>query len=276
MSEQPDDRSAAMQDNAVTARAAAQSIGNALGRKADRADVWKVVVVVTLLGCAVSIGVSALAVSQVAEQRAAVTAAEKAQAEIKATADRAYAAAQQANEQLAQRGQQPVPIPKPTDQSSTDTIVAAAVAKVLASLPPTTSAPPSAASIAAAVAGYFVANPPPQITPSMVANGVAGYLQANPPPPGPAGAQGPAGADGAAGPAGPQGAAGPKGDKGDSPTAQDIMDAFNAAALNNPSILCAGKGTFQELDGVRVDDPANPIPDSHKSITIWTCIPNSH
>jgi len=265
-----DERTEAMHSNAVTARAAAQTLGNGLGRKADRSDVWKIVVVVTLLGCAVSIGVSALAVSQVAEQRAEATAAAKTQQDIKATADKAYAAAQQANSELTRRGQQPVPVPKPTDQSSTDTIVAAAAAKVLASLPPTTSTPPTAASIAAAVAGYFAANPPPTVTPSMVANSVAGYLQANPPPAGPPGAQGPAGADGAAGPAGPSGAQGPK---GDTPTQQDIMDAFNQAALNNPSILCAGKGTFQQLDGVRVDDPSNPLPDSHKSITIWTCIP---
>lgn len=270
--EHDDGRTEAMRANAVTATAAAQTIGTALSRKADRSDVWKVVVVAGLLITAVSVGLSALAVSQVAEQRAEAVAAQKTQTDIKQTADKAYAAAQQANDELTRRGQQPVPVPKPTDASSTDTIVAAAAAKVLASLPPTTSTPPTAASIAAAVAGYFVANPPPQVTPSMVANSVAGYLQANPPPPGPTGTPGPAGADGATGAQGP---AGPKGDKGDPPTEQDIMTAFNNAALNNPSILCAGKGTFQELDGVRIDDPSNPVPGSHKSITIWTCIPNS-
>jgi len=268
-----DERTEAMHSNAVTARAAAQTLGNGLGRKADRSDVWKIVAVVTLLGCAVSIGTSVLAFSQVAEQRAESTAAARTQADIKATADKAYAAAQQANDELTRRGQQPVPVPKPTDQSSTDTIVAAAAAKVLASLPPTTSTPPTAASIAAAVAGYFAANPPPTVTPSMVANSVAGYLQANPPPAGPTGPAGPAGAQGQPGADGQTGPAGPQGPKGDSPSAQDIMDAFNQAALNNPSILCAGKGTFQQLDGVRVDDPSNPLPDSHKSITIWTCIP---
>ena len=271
MTEQ-DDRTDRMAGNAVTARAAAQTIGNALGRKADRSDVWKVVLVVTLLGCAVSIGVSVLAVEQVAEQKAAVTATAKTQADIKETADKAYAAAQAANEQLKQRGQQPVPVPKPTDSSSTDTIVAAAAAKVLASLPPTTSTPPTAASIASAVAQYFVANPPPAVTPAMVANSVAGYLQANPPAPG---TPGPAGADGKPGADGAPGAAGAKGDPGPAQTSDDIMAAFTAAATSNPSLLCAGKGVFTQLDGVRVDDPSNPIPGATKAITIWTCIPGN-
>lgn len=262
-----DARTERMAANAVTARAAAQSIGNALGRKADRSDVWKFVVVATVLGCGVSIGVSVLAVEQVAEQKAVVTAAAKTQADIKETADKAYAAAQAANDQLKQRGQQPVPVPKPTDATSTDTIVAAAAARVLASLPPTTATPPTAASIAAAVAGYFVTNPPPAVTPSMVANSVAGYLQANPPP---SGAQGPAGADGKDGAAG---VPGPAGKDGTTPTADEIVAAFNAAASSNPDLLCAGRGTFTKLDGVRVDDPANPIPGSSKAVTVWTCIP---
>jgi hypothetical protein len=142
---------------------------------------------------------------------------------------------------------------------------------VLASLPAAVAAPPSAASIAGAVAGYFAANPPPTVTPTQVANAVAAYLAANPPK---AGADGAVGPTGPSGPAGPAGAKGDKGDTGPPPTAQQIMDAFNQAALNSPSILCAGKGAFQQLDGVRVDDPSNPIPGSHKSITIWTCIPH--
>lgn len=268
------DRQHVLEDNAVTAKAAAQTLGNALGRKANTAFVWKVAFVVSLFAIGASVGISSLALSQIADQRAATAAATQAQAEIRKRADDAYAAAQAANEQLKQRGQSPVPVPKPSDTGSVDTIVAAATAKVLASLPPVVTSPPTASSIAAAVAGYFAANPPPGVTPTQVANAVAAYLAANPPrdgADGPAGPAGPAGADGIAGPAGPKG---DKGDPGPAPTAQQIMDAFNQAALTNPSILCAGKGAFQQLDGVRVDDPNNPIPGSHKSITIWTCIPN--
>jgi len=263
-----------MKDNAVVATAAAKSIGNALDRKASTGYVWKAAFVVSLFAVGIAVGVSSIALQQIADQRAVATAQAQTQQEIRKRADDAYAAAQAANEQLKQRGQQPVPVPKPTDTQSIDTIVAAATAKVLASLPATAAAPPSAASIAGAVAGYFAANPPPAVTPTQVANAVAAYLAANPPK---AGADGPAGQSGPAGPAGAAGADGAKGDKGDAgppPTAQQIMDAFNQAALNSPSILCAGKGAFQQLDGVRVDDPNNPIPGSHKSITIWTCIPH--
>jgi hypothetical protein len=261
-----------LEENAVVAAAAAQTLGNALGRKANTAFVWKVAFVVSLFAIAASVLISSVALSQLADQRAAQVAIDKTASEIKQRADDAYTAAQAANEQLKQRGQSPVPVPKPTDTQSTDTIVAAAAAKVLASLPPTVSTPPTAASIAGAVAGYFAANPPPSVSPTQVANAVAAYLAANPPktgadgPPGPAG---PAGADGAAGAKGDTGATGPAGPP---PTSQQIMDAFNAAAASNPNILCAGKGTFTQLDGVRVDDPSNPI--GHKSVTIWTCIPN--
>jgi hypothetical protein len=256
-------------DNAVTATAAAQTLGHALGTKASNAFVWKVAFVVSCFAVAASVGISSIALSQLADQRAAQVASDRTAQTIRQRADDAYAAAQAANDELKRRGQQPVTVPKPTDTQSSDTIVAAATARVLASLPPVVSTPPTAASIAAAVAGYFAANPPPSVTPTQVANAVAAYLAANPPP---SGAQGPPGVDGAAGPAGP---AGPKGDAGPPPTAQQIMDAFNDAATSNPSLLCAGKGTFRQLDGVRIDDPANPVPGSHKSITIWTCIPNA-
>jgi hypothetical protein len=264
-----------MEENAVVATAAAKSIGSALTRKANTGYVWKAAFVVAVFAIAISVGISSIALNQIADQRAAVTAQQQAQAEIKKRADDAYAAAVAANEQLKQRGQQPVPVPKPTDTQTADTIVAAATARVLASLPPTVSTPPTAASIAAAVAGYFAANPVPQVTPTQIANAVAAYLAANPPRNGAEGQPGAAGTPGADGAPGATGPAGPKGDKGDPgppPTEQQIMDAFNSAAASNPSILCAGKGTFTQLDGVRVDDPSNPL--GHKSVTIWTCIPN--
>jgi hypothetical protein len=262
-------RQGSLEDNATIATAAAKTLGNAISRKANTAFVWKAAFVASVFAVAASVGISSLALSQIAAQRAAVSAAAQTQAEIRKRADDAYQAAQAANEQLKERGQQPVAVPKPTDTQSTDTIVAAAAAKVLAALPSPISTPPTAASIAGAVAGYFAANPPPSITPVMIANAVAAYLAANPPKNGVDGAQGPAG------PAGPAGEQGPKGDpgsQGPAPTSQQIMDAFNAAAAASPDILCAGKGKFTQLDGVRVDDPANPI--GHKSVTIWTCIPN--
>lgn len=261
-----------LEENAATATAAAQTLGRALSRKPNTAFVWKAAFIASVFAVAISVGISSIALSQLADQRAAQVAAQRTAADIKQRADDAYAAAQAANEQLKQRGQQPVPVPKPTDTQSTDTIVAAAAAKVLASLPPTVDTPPTAASIAGAVAGYFAANPPPSVTPSQVANSVAAYLAANPVKngaDGAAGPAGPAGADGAPGAQGPKGDAGPAGPP---PTEQQIMDAFNSAAANQPSILCASRGTFTQLDGVRVDDPNNPI--GHKSVTIWTCIPN--
>jgi hypothetical protein len=261
-----------MEENAVVASAAATTLGNALGRKANTSFVWKAAFIASVFAVAVSVGISSIALSQIADQRAATAAQVQTQAEIKKRADDAYTAAQAANEQLKQRGQPTVPVPKPTDTQSTDTIVAAATAKVLASLPPTVSTPPTAASIAAAVAGYYASNPPPQVTPTQIANAVAAYLAVNPPKngtDGQPGAAGTPGQPGATGPAGPKGDTGPP---GPAPTAQDIMDAFNTAAAQSPDILCAGKGKFTQLDGVRVDDPSNPL--GHKSVTIWTCIPS--
>lgn len=257
-----------MASDAVTAVAAATSIGKALDRKANTSYVWKAAFLVSLVAVAASVGISSVALSQIADQKAAVTAQQQTQAEIRKRADDAYAAALAANEQLKQRGQQPVPVPKPTDTQSTDTIVAAATAKVLAALPPMTSTPPTAASIAAAVAGYFAANPPPAVSAQMVANGLAAYLAANPPPSGAPGQPGPQGVPGETGPAGPKGDTGAA---GATPTAQQIMDAFNAAAASNPNILCAGRGTFTELDGVQVRPSGSVLAQSQ---TIWTCIPN--
>lgn len=265
-----------MASDAVTAVAAATSIGKALDRKANTGYVWKATFLVSLVAVAASVGISTIALSQIADQKAAVAAQVQTQAEIRKRADDAYAAALAANEQLKERGQQPVPVPKPTDTQSTDTIVAAATAKVLAALPPVITTPPTAASIAAAVAGYFAANPPPAVSVQMVANGLAAYLAANPPPPGAPGQPGPQGVPGETG---PTGSAGPKGDTGAAgatPTSQQIMDAFNAAAASSPDILCAGKGTFTKLQGVRVNDPSNPLPGATKSVDIWTCIPSSN
>jgi hypothetical protein len=216
-----------MEENAVVATAAAQSIGSALTRKANTGYVWKAAFVVSVFAVAASVGISSIALSQIADQRATTAAQAASQSEIRKRADDAYTAAQAANEQLKQRGQQPVPVPKPTDTQSTDTIVAAAAAKVLASLPPTVSTPPTAASIAGAVAGYFAANPPPQVTPTQIANSVAAYLAANPPKNGADGTPGATGADGPAGPQGPPGPAGATGPAGPPPTEQQIMDAFS-------------------------------------------------
>jgi hypothetical protein len=50
------------------------------------------------------------------------------------------------------------------------------------------------------------------------------------------------------------------------------MAAFNQAAQENPSLLCAGKGTFTLVRGVlTIPDPDNP--GEQKPRDIWTCEP---
>jgi len=174
----------------------------------------------------------------------------------------------QANAQLAQRGQSPVPIPNPGSTDDINVIVAAATAKVLASLP---DLHPTAAQLGQAVAQYMAANPvsPLSPSPSQIAASLAGYFATNPPPPGPTGPTGPSGARGAPGvtgepgPTGPAGPEGPAGPPGPAPTESEIQQAFTDYIRDNPNALCPQGGAFAQIRVLLADGG---------SADTWTCV----
>lgn len=263
-----------VRDVLTTGLAATQTVGGALSRKADRTDVWKMVVVGALVAAAVAIAVSVPSAISAANTRAVAAAAQQTGNESRERAEQAYAAAQLANEELKRRGQQPVALPSPSEDNAPETLVAAATARVLASLPEGASY--DAQALGRAVASYFLANPV-TVPPELVSARVADYLVRNPPPAGEDGVDGEDGEDGkngADGKAGADGLPGPKGDQGPPPTGAEIMAAFSQAAQENPSLLCAGKGSFTLVRGVLTrpnpDNPAEQIPQD-----IWTCVPTA-
>jgi hypothetical protein len=208
---------------------------------------------------AAAIGVSVFAARSVSSAAADAAAAKRAAGENQELADKALKAAQAANEKLEQRGQAPVPVPPA--ENTTETLVAAATASVLASLPPAPS--PSREALAEAVANYMSANPVTPLGPSIgqVSEALAGYLVANPPPAGEKGEPG------------TPGAPGDKGEKGDPPTAADIQAAFVAYVQANPGLLrdnlCLGEGQGQyrlATDLIAADG---------SRITGWLCVTSS-
>ena len=261
-----------VRDTLSVGLAASRTVGGALSRKADRTDVWKMVTVGGLFAAAVAIAVSVPAAISAANTRAVASAAQQAGNESRQRAEQAYAAAQLANEELKRRGQEPVALPAPSEDNAPETLVAAATARVLASLSEDSTR--DAQALGRAVASYFLANPV-TVPPELVSARVADYLQSNPPPPGEDGTDGRDGTDGEDGEDGKNGDPGAKGDKGDTgppPTGAEIMAAFSQAAQENPSLLCAGKGSFTLVRGVLTrpnpDNPAEQIPQD-----IWTCVP---
>lgn len=255
-----------VRDTLSVGLAASRTVGGALSRKADRTDVWKMVAVGGLFAAAVAIAVSVPAAISAADTRAVASAAQQTGNESRQRAEQAYAAAQLANEELKRRGQEPVALPAPSEDNGPETLVAAATARVLASLPE--GATYDAQALGRAVASYFLANPV-TVPPELVSSRVAEYLQRNPPPAGEAGTDGKDGKDGVDG---KDGDPGEKGDTGPPPTGAEIMAAFSQAAQENPSLLCAGKGSFTLVRGVLTrpnpDNPAEQIPQD-----IWTCVP---
>lgn len=216
--------------------AAAERVADAVERKPDWPQVRRFVLVAAmsaaLLMAGVSITVSLLAVRHVSAAAADAAAANRAVGENRELATKAYEAAQEANEALKSRGQAPVPVPPP--DNATETLVAAATASVLASLPPAPG--PTREDLAEAVANYMAAHPVTPLGPTIgqVSEALAGYLAVNPPP---------------AGEKGEKGDQGLKGDKGDTPTAADIQAAFVAYVNANPGFLrdnlCLGDGQGQ-------------------------------
>lgn len=238
--------------------AAATTLGEGLSNKADRRDVWRVGVVAACVSAALSIVVSLVAAHQIVALEAVRTAEN---AKVSAEQDRtrqAIRALEEANQDLQRRGQPP--ISTPVDMQPGDTLVAAAAARVLASLPP---APmPTAQQVGDAVASYMITHPV-SVSPSLVASQVSSYLDANPPPPGDKGEKGDPGDQGV------KGDTGEKGVDGHTPTPEEIMTVFSQAAAQNPDLLCAGKGKFTEVQGfVRV--PPDPVPQER---ALWVCLP---
>lgn len=275
----PDRATDVARDAYVSGTAAAKAVGETLSRKADRPDVWKIAGVAAMISAAVAIAISVPAAISASHTQATAAAADATAREGRARAEEAYAAASLANEELKRRGQPPIPLPVPTDQTVPETLVAAATARVLASLPE--SGAYSAQTVGQAVAAYFVANPP-TVPAELIANRVADYLRANPPvvPTPEPGADGEDGRDGEPGVPGQKGDQGERGEKGDpgvpgqTPTAAEIMAAVNQAVADNPSLLCAGKGTFTLVRGVlTAPDPQQPGQTVARDI--WTCEPTS-
>lgn len=228
-------------------------------RRPDRREVIRIVVLVVIVANlfmgGVSIWVATAANSNSAASAASAQAAAQTAEDNKKLSQAAYDQAQEANRALAQRGQPQVPVPPVSSEDPTETIVAAATARVLASLPDLR---PTAAELGQAVAGYLALNP---ITPSgpsigQISQALAGYFAVNPPPPGPAGADGAAGKDGVNGQDGKPGADGTKGDKGDpgepgaTPTAEQIQAAVCPA------------GSFQQVQ----------VLSTNGVVTIYTCL----
>lgn len=219
--------------------AAEDDLGHRIDGKPSKREVIRIAAVVALvgalLGSALSIGVSMLALGEVARQESRTTALGSDVANSRELAEKAYQAAQAANGQLTARGQTPVPVPPPTDGDPTSTIVAASAARVLAQLPPV----PSAEQVAQRLASDQLLNPPP-VPIAQVSAVVASYLQANPPPPGPTGERGLPGENGQPGENGKNGADGPP------PTDEQIQAAFVAYVQAHPDFLpaqlCANYG----------------------------------
>lgn len=249
--------------------AATKSVGETLGRKADRPEVWKIAGVAGAFAAAVAICISVPAAISASHTQATAAAASATAEQGRARAEEAYAAAALANEELKRRGQPPVPVPRPSEENTPETLVAAATARVLASLPD--SGRYTAQDLGQAVAFYFVANPP-SIPAELIADRVANYLRVNPVP---SPAPGQDGRDGDPGMDGDDGQPGDKGDPGNPgppPTAAEIMAAVNQAVADNPSLLCAGKGTFVLVRGVLTAPDPNQ-PGQTVARDIWTCEP---
>lgn len=247
----------------AAAHAANEHVAEVVDSKPGRSEVRRYVLIACLTFSmftgAVAIGVSVLAARSVSTAAADAAAARRAVNENQELANKAYEAAKAANEKLEQRGQAPVPVPPP--ENTSETLVAAATASVLASLPP--APPPTREAIAQAVAEYMAANPVTPLGPSIgqVSEALAGYLVANPPPAGEKGEPG------------TPGTPGEKGDKGDPPTAAEIQAAFVAYVQANPGLLrdnlCLGEGQGQyrlATDLIAADG---------SRITGWLCVTSS-
>lgn len=219
--------------------------------KPSRREVVRIAVlaaiVITILGCALSIAISTLALGQVRQNTLDLRTNER-------LAQQAYDAAQGANSQLAARGQTPVPVPPPSAEDPTATIVAASAARVLAAIPPT----PTAQQVASQLAADQALNPPAPAPAAVIAI-VADYLATHPAPPGPSGEPGKPGENGQPGingRDGETGPTGPAGPPGPPPTAEEIQAAMcpsSTGQLGTASRLQAEDGTTYTIYGCIVE-----------------------
>jgi len=208
-----------MRDSAsALPRAARREAVTAASSRSWRIAIFGVVLAVVV---SVSVAVAALlfaqgAASRVADERVARVASEQqAQADRAKTAEN-IASLQDANRQLAERGQAPVAAPAAgdTDQAA---LVAATTARVLAALPKY----PTAQDLAPVIASV-VASQPIGPTTAQLSTAIADYARANPAP------------QGERGPTGDQGPKGDTGDAGRPPTAEEIQTAVDAELAANP------------------------------------------
>lgn len=228
-----------------------EKLEHEIGAKPSRREVVRIAViaaiVISILGSAFSIAISTLALGQASQTAADVRANER-------LAQQAYEAAQAANGQLTARGQVGVPVPPPSSEDPTGTIVAASAARVLAALPPT----PTAQQVAQQLAADQALNPPAPAPAAVIAI-VADYLAAHPAPPGPSGepgAPGTPGSNGENGKDGEVGPVGPEGKQGPPPTAEQIQAAMcpsSTGSLGTASRLQAEDGTTYTIYGCIVE-----------------------
>jgi hypothetical protein len=239
MTERQQEVTGAVRDGETAATALAYEIEDRPKRRETVRIAVIAAVAITLIGVALSVFISAMALQSAAQVAAAQEATTRDIVASQKLAEDAAEAAAQANETLKSRGQAPVPIPPPDPNDPTDTLVSAAAARVLAQLPEIR---PSAAQLGAAVADYLIANPPGP-TAGQISGALAGYLATNPPPSGPRGPEGRPGSDGQPGADGTPGTPGQ-----DAPpiTSEQIQQAFVDYVKANPGFLaeqlCASFG----------------------------------
>lgn len=221
-----------------------------IARRPDRREVIKIafalVVVVSLFMCGVAIWVATAANSTSAQSAAAAQAAVATAQDNRKLAQTAYDQAVAANRTLAERGQPQISVPAPTGGDPTNTIVSAATARVLASLPDPR---PTAAALGQAIATYLSLNPvtPAGPTVAQLSTALAAYFALNPP------AAGPRGEPGAPGKDGINGVDGARGADGATPTAEQIQAAVCPA------------GAFATIDVPTTDGG---------TASIYTCLVN--
>lgn len=177
-------------------------------------------------------------------------------AAITALREQAEEAAQEgdeANRELRRRGQLPVPIPRPGTAEDSEVIIAAAAARVLASLP---DPKPTPQQLGQAIATYLAEHPirPGRPTPQQLAEAVAGYLATNPPPEGEPGERGEPGEPGEQG---------PQGEPGRPPTRDEIEAAFAAYLTEHPDALCPQGGSFARIQVMLADGG---------TADMWSCV----
>jgi hypothetical protein len=263
----PDDRREQVRHAVLEGQEATVHAEQALDSKPGRPEVTRIALraafAVVAIGMALTLVIALFALNSAAKSAAAFETSQRDFKSNEKLAQQAFDTARQANEALSARGQTPVPIPAPDGNDPSDTIVAAATARVLASLP---REGVTAEKLGQGIAAYMLANPPApgSATPGQISESLAGYLATNPPP---SGKQGEPGTDGANGQDGKDGA---DGKDGRTPTPQDIQDQFVAFIQANPTFLasqlCFGR-TFENAKDLVAGDGS--------LITMYGCVVSS-